>query len=113
MTSCKRLLVADHGAERWGEVVQRNCRVWLELAARSPRRGEDLYEVQLGELKVGVTFIHGRHDPRTEPGEMEQAQKSLPGADVRFIENGRHSPHSEKEAGQEFNQILREAIAKN
>ena len=103
----KELLMADHGAEQWRKVVQRNCRVWLKLAAL----GEDLYDGRLREMKVPVTFVHGRHDPRTEPGEIERAHKALAGAEARLIENGRHSPHSEKESWRECNRILREFIA--
>lgn len=109
------LLAADHGAERWSEVVQRNCRVWLKLAAGSTRPGEalgeDLYDGRLSEMKVPVTFVHGRHDPRTEPGEMERAHEALAGAEARFIEDGRHSPHSEKESWRECNGILREVMS--
>ena len=56
--------------------------------------------------------MHGRGDPRTEPGEMQRVQELLPEADVRFIENGRHSPHSEAAAWQECNQVLRELLTK-
>jgi 3-oxoadipate enol-lactonase len=108
----RSLLAADHGAERWKQVIQRNCRVWLKLAAESARPDEDLYDGRLGELKVPVTFIHGRHDPRTEPGEMMHAQKSVPGAEVRFIEGGRHSPHSETAGWRECNEILRDLLAR-
>jgi pimeloyl-ACP methyl ester carboxylesterase len=108
----KELLVADHGAEQWRKVVQRNCHVWLRLAPQSERAGEDLYDGGLSQLKVPVTFVHGRGDPRTEPGEMEQVQESLPGAEMRFIENGRHSPHSEAVSWRECNGILRELMAK-
>ena len=101
------LLAADHGAERWSEVVQRNCRVWLKLAAL----GGDLYDGRLREMKVPVTFVHGRHDPRTEPQEIERAHKALAGAQARFIESGRHSPHSEKESWRECNRIVRELMA--
>ena len=66
----QRLLVADHGAGRWRKVIQRNCRVWLKLAAQSTRPDEDLYGRRLSQLKVPVTFVHGRGDPRTEPGCM-------------------------------------------
>ena len=106
------LLVRDHGAEQWKNVVQRNCRVWLRLAAESVRPDEDLYGGRLGELRVPVTFMHGRGDPRTEPGEVERACAAIPGAEVRFVENGRHSPHSEEAAGRECNGILGEEIAK-
>jgi len=104
------LLAADHGAERWREVVQRNCRVWLKLAAQTTRAGEDLYDGRLSEMKVPVTFLHGRHDPRTEPGEMERVHEALAGAEMRLIENGRHSPHSENASWRECNGILRELM---
>jgi pimeloyl-ACP methyl ester carboxylesterase len=106
----RRLLEADHGAAHWKKAIQRNCRVWLKLAAQSTRPDQDLYDGRLGELKVPVTFVHGRRDPRTEPGEMERAQESLPGAEMRFIEDGRHSPHSESAAWRECNGILRGCI---
>ncbi len=102
----QKLLAADHGTEHWCNVVQRNCRVWLGLAAASTRPDEDLYDGRLGELQVPVTFMHGRGDPRTETGEIERASAALPGSEVRFIENGRHSPHSEEVAWGECNEIL-------
>ena len=106
----EELLAADHGPEHWKNVVQRNCRVWLELAAESARPDEDLYDGRLGELQVPVTFLHGRWDPRTEPGEMKQVHDSLPRSDMHFLENGRHSPHSEEASWRECNQILRELV---
>ena len=104
-------LAADHGAEQWAQVVERNCRVWLRLASESTRPDEDLYDGQLGGLRVPVTFVHGRGDPRTEPGEIERACAAIPGAEIRFIENGRHSPHSEDAAWSECNGILGELVA--
>jgi pimeloyl-ACP methyl ester carboxylesterase len=102
----QRMLVMDHGEKQWKKVVQRNCRVWLKLAAESKRSDDDLYNGRLKQLNVPVTLIHGRGDPRTEPGEMERVREALPGSDVRFIEGGRHSPHSEREAWRECNEIL-------
>lgn len=102
-------LAADHGVAHWRKVIQRNCRVWLKLAADS-QPGEDLYGGRLDELKVPVTFMHGRHDPRTEPGEMEQVRELLPDAKFRFVENGRHSPHSESPSWRECNEIIREVM---
>ena len=107
----RSLLAADHG-EHWQTVVQRNCRVWLKLAELDSRASVDLYDGQLGELRVPVTFMHGRHDPRTEPDEMEQVRAALPGAENRFIESGRHSPHSESAARRECNQELNEILSR-
>ncbi len=107
----QKLLVGDHGAEHWRKVIQRNCRAWLRIAVQSARSGEDLYDGRLSELKVPATFVHGRGDPRTEPGEMERAHEALAGAEMRFIEDGRHSPHSEEASWRECNRILREVMA--
>ncbi len=108
----KELLVADHGAEQWKKVVQRNCGVWLKLAAQSEELGEDLYDGRLSERKVPVTCVHGRGDPRTEPGEMERAHGTIAGSEMRFIEDGRHSPHSENASWRECNVILREILGR-
>jgi pimeloyl-ACP methyl ester carboxylesterase len=109
-------LAADHGARDWKKVIQRNCRVWLQLALAGCPAGEDraldLYDGRLGELKVPVTFVHGSGDPRTEPGEMERAHAALSGAEVRFIENGRHSPHSESATWRKYNEILRQLLVR-
>ena len=106
----RALLAADHGAERWEHVVRRNCRVWLRLASESARPDDDLYGGGLGRLQVPVTFVHGRGDPRTEPGEIERACAAVPGSELRFIESGRHSPHSEEAAGRECTRILAELL---
>jgi pimeloyl-ACP methyl ester carboxylesterase len=106
----QRLLVADHGAAHWRKVIQRNCRVWLKLAAQCTRPDQDLYDGRLSELTVPVTFMHGRGDPRTESGEMERVHETLPSAEMRFMEEGRHAPHSERAAWLECNGILRECI---
>jgi len=113
----QKLLAADHGEEHWRNVVQRNCSVWLELAAMSAHPDEDLpvadlYGGRLGELRVPVTFMHGRGDPRTEPGEIERAHNTVPDSQLRFIENGRHSPHREEASWQECNEVLLELVAR-
>lgn len=102
------LLIMDHGDPQWKNVVQRNCHVWLRLAAESVHPDEDLYGGRLGELQVPVTFVHGRGDPRTEPGEIERASAHIAGAQVRFLEEGKHSPHSEERACRELNGLLGE-----
>jgi non-heme chloroperoxidase len=105
----RSLLAADHG-ERWQTVIQKNCRVWLKLAELDSRESVDLYDGRLGELRVPVTFMHGRHDPRTEPDEMGRVRAALPDAKIRFVESGRHSPHSESGAWRECNAALREIV---
>lgn len=102
----KGLLAADHGDD-WPRVLRRNCGAWFRIADAVKTEDEDLYDGRLGELKVPALFLHGRLDPRTEPGEMERVRRALPQTQVKFVENGKHSPHSEEAARQECNEIAR------
>ncbi len=99
-------LAADHGEARWQEVVRRNAAVWVGIGERSARPDEDLFDGELGRLRVPALFVHGRLDPRTEPGEMQRVQQVVPQSALHFIENGRHCPHSEDDAYREFNTVL-------
>jgi len=56
-----------------------------------------------GKLKVPVIFMHGSGDPRTEQNEMARVQRALPRAEMRFVETGRHSPHSERKSWKQCN----------
>jgi pimeloyl-ACP methyl ester carboxylesterase len=102
----RKRLAADHGEAHWEEVVQRNAEVWVRIGKSSRREDEDLFEGHLGELKVPTLFVHGRQDPRTEPGEVERAGELVAGSAVRIIENGKHCPHSEAAAAGDFNAVL-------
>jgi pimeloyl-ACP methyl ester carboxylesterase len=107
----RQLLVEDHGEEYWKTLIRRNCGTWIRIADSMTRQEEDLYEGRLGELAVPALFVHGRLDPRTEPGELERVREALPQAAIEFIENGKHSPHSEAEAFEECNQRVREFLS--
>jgi pimeloyl-ACP methyl ester carboxylesterase len=102
----RRKLAADHGEGRWEEVVRRNSDVWVRIAESKRTPDEDLFGGGLGMLAVPTLFIHGRQDPRTEPGEVERAARSVRGSVLRFIENGRHCPHYESAVAEEFNRVL-------
>jgi pimeloyl-ACP methyl ester carboxylesterase len=104
----RKLLVEDHGETNWQTVLRRNCGTWFRIADSVKRLDEDLYDGRLSELRVPTLFLHGSFDPRTEPGEMDGVQRALPGATMRFIASGKHSPHSEEDAWQECNQNARE-----
>ena len=106
----KNLLKQDHGEAQWPAVLRRNCSVWFQLADLAQRPDEDLYGGRLGELQVPTLFLHGSLDPRTEPGEMELVRRALPAATMRFVGNGKHSPHSEEAAFEECNAIAREFL---
>ena len=106
----KKLLEQGHGEAQWPAVLRRNCSVWFQLADLAQRPDEDLYGGRLGELQVPTLFLHGSLDPRTEPGEMELVRRALPAATMRFVENGKHSPHSEEAAFEECNAIAGEFL---
>jgi pimeloyl-ACP methyl ester carboxylesterase len=91
-------LVRDHG-EAWREVVARGSRAWLEIIEEGRRGGGDLYEGRLGEVRAPALFLHGRHDPRTEPGEIEAALAALPSARIEWLDAG-HGPHASATAGE-------------
>jgi len=100
------LLAADHGEARWNHVVSRNTGAWIRIGDESVRSDEDLYDGRLSDLKVPTTFLHGEGDPRTEPDEMERVARVILQAEVKFVERGQHSPHSEEGATEEFNLMM-------
>jgi len=107
----RALLAGDHGEEYWKTVIHRNCGAWFRIADSVKHPDEDLYEGRLGQITVPTLFVHGRLDPRTEPGEMEGVQKTFPKAIVKFIENGKHAPHCEEAAFAECNRRVGEFLA--
>ncbi|HXJ05063.1 MAG TPA: alpha/beta hydrolase [Candidatus Acidoferrum sp.] len=106
----KNLLKQDHGETQWPAVLRRNCSAWFRIADLVQRPEEDLYDGRLRELTARMLFLHGSLDPRTEPGEMELVRRALPHAKMRFVGNGKHSPHSEEAAYEECNAIAREFL---
>jgi 3-oxoadipate enol-lactonase len=106
----KKLLAEDHGEKQWQTVLRRNCTAWFLLADEAQRPDEDLYGGRLCELAVPTLFLHGALDPRTEPGEMERVRSTLPQAAMKFVANGKHSPHSEEAAHKECNTLAREFL---
>jgi 3-oxoadipate enol-lactonase/4-carboxymuconolactone decarboxylase len=79
----------DHG-DRWRDVLAAGGRAWLEIIAAG---GADLYQGRFGEIRAPTLVLHGRQDPRTEPGEIEAAARALPSARVEWVDAG-HSPHT-------------------
>jgi pimeloyl-ACP methyl ester carboxylesterase len=99
----RAVLAQDHGEANWQTVLRRNCGVWFRIADSVQRPEEDLYDGRLGELTVPTLFLHGSLDPRTEPREMEMVRRTVPQANMQFVSNGKHSPHSEADAWRECN----------
>lgn len=90
-----RALVEEHGDDYWRELLDLNGRAWLAIAERSASE-PDLFAGRLPEVRTPVAVIHGARDPRTEPGELDRVRAALPHASFAILEEGRHSPHSER-----------------
>jgi pimeloyl-ACP methyl ester carboxylesterase len=82
----------DHG-ERWRDVVGAGGRAWLEIIAEGRAGRRDLYDGRFGEIAAPTLLLHGRRDPRTEPGELEAALRALPSAQLELVDAA-HSPHT-------------------
>ncbi len=96
-------MAEDHGDPRWRAVVGMNSRAWLRIIEAGRRGDRDLFEGRLPEVRAPVVFLHGRRDPRTEPGEIEAARRDLPRARLALLDAG-HSPHSGR-AGEEATRV--------
>jgi pimeloyl-ACP methyl ester carboxylesterase len=94
-------LQRDHGA-RWPEVVGAGGRAWLDIIAEGQAGRPDLYDGRFGEIRAPTLLLHGRRDPRTEPGELEAASRALPSARLELVDAG-HSPHTSAVAGERAN----------
>lgn len=100
-------LIRDHGEDYWRDIILNNGRSWLRIAEESGDAKQDLYDGNLSALRTPAILIHGRLDPRTEPGEMEAVRRQLKHVPIHVIEGGGHSPHSQSSAAAECNAIAR------
>lgn len=92
-----RAVERDHGP-RWRDVLAAGGRAWLEIIAEGEAGRADLFDGRLGELRAPALLLHGRRDPRTEPGELEAACRALPHARLELLDAG-HCPHASSTAG--------------
>ncbi len=95
------VLKRDHGEDDWLQIIEMNGAAWLQIAESSLNEKSDLYDGRLGELTTKAVFLHGKFDPRTEPDELAIVQSQLPRTPIHLIEEGKHSPHSERLAADE------------
>lgn len=94
-----KILARDHG-DRWRDVIRMHAQAWRRIGDEAAP-GEDFYGGRLSTLTVPVLVVHGARDPRTEPGELdaftnELRRRSGAKTDVLIVEQGWHSPHSER-----------------
>ncbi|HEV7395872.1 MAG TPA: alpha/beta hydrolase [Pyrinomonadaceae bacterium] len=82
----------DHGDDYWRQLITTHAKAWLDLGLNST---DDLYHGRLAEVAAPTLLLHGRLDPRTEAGEIEEVKKQLPAAKIVYLGKGTHSPHSE------------------
>jgi pimeloyl-ACP methyl ester carboxylesterase len=85
----------DHGegAGGWRDVLAMESRAWVAIIEEGLRSGGDLFDGRLGEIVAPTLLLHGRSDPRSEPGEVDAALGALPGGRCEWFEAG-HSPHT-------------------
>jgi pimeloyl-ACP methyl ester carboxylesterase len=74
------------------------------------RRSGELLEL-CGSIKCPVVAIHGEWDPHPYEGIKEPLSRVLPGAKFHLLENCGHYPWYEKDAREEFFNILRSEIS--
>lgn len=101
-------LVRDHG-QGWREVVAASGSAWLAIIAEGRAGRPDLFEGRFGEIRAPTLLLHGRKDPRTEPGEIEAARRALPAAALALVDAG-HCPHASERAGPEATRIAIEFL---
>jgi pimeloyl-ACP methyl ester carboxylesterase len=98
-------LARDHGEDYWQKIILNNGRSWLKIADESSNDKQDLYDGNLSTLSVPAILIHGSHDPRTEPDELDAVRRQLEHVPVHIIEGGGHAPHSQASVASECNRV--------
>jgi 3-oxoadipate enol-lactonase len=104
-------LLRDHGPG-WREVVAASGSAWLSIIAEGRAGRPDLFDGRFGEIRAPTLLLHGRRDPRTEPGEIEAARRALPGAELALVDAG-HCPHASERVGPEATRIAIRFLEEN
>lgn len=102
----------DFGENYWRHLITSHAKAWLELGEEVQEPRADLYSGRLSEIRVPIMFIHGRLDPRTEAGELDDVSRQLPNAEMQIFSGGTHSPHSEPATRNEVTSIAATFLGK-
>ena len=102
-------LRSDHGEPRWREIVGLGAQAWLRIISRGEREGGDVFDGRLAEVRCPVLLLHGVHDPRSEPGEIEAARDALADGRIAWVESG-HAPHTSRKSSAEATRIASEFL---
>lgn len=100
----------EFGDSYWRQLITTHAQAWLQMAAKCSGPTDDLYKGRLCEVTAPTLFIHGRLDPRTEPDELAAVSKKLPHAEMRILDAGLHSPHSEAATADLVTEIARKFL---
>ena len=103
----------EFGADDWRKLITSHAKTWVEIALASSRPSDDLYGGRLHEVSAPTLLIHGRLDPRTEPGELDAVAAELPHAEFHIFEVGGHGPHNEPASAAEATRLAREFLRKH
>lgn len=104
----------EFGRDDWRKLITSHAKAWLQMGLESSRQQAfaDPYNGRLKEISAPTLVIHGKLDPRTEPGELEALSQQLPHAEMRILDEAAHSPHSESASADLVTQIAREFFGK-
>lgn len=103
----------EFGEKNWRELITNHAKVWSDIAFESSGREDDLYGGKLNEVRAPTLFIHGRLDPRTEPGELDAVTAQLPQAEMHILDAAGHSPHSEAASADLATELARDFLLRH
>ncbi len=106
-----RTLAAEHGENRWRDVLHLDGQMWLKLADQSMSSTTDLFQGRLHQVACPTLILHGGLDPRSEPGELDAIRESLTQAKLVTYEDAGHCPHSERNSKKSVTREVSEFLA--
>ncbi|HEV7681661.1 MAG TPA: alpha/beta hydrolase [Pyrinomonadaceae bacterium] len=103
----------EFGVDHWRRLITSHAKTWREIALAGSGPLDDLYGGRLHEVSAPTLLIHGRFDPRTEPGELDAVAVELPHAELRMFEAGGHGPHNEPASADDATRLAREFLRRH